>query len=252
MNIQQAIFNLQNPNRKSDAARSIEHRLRMLILALFSIAPPAFAQTTTLYTKPVAGAAGGISGRVDQTLTHALALNRDRVQCFRAELLDGGKMFRFPGLPTGKYDLVLISKSDVIYEGLELGRDAEKLTGTPKKNLELRVTKSDTFFNKAIIHRVGLSEDGNKILALIERVRDKLILKQSGEQLKSNLRRIEVADFLKATDDWTLTESRHLYREEAPQGEGMSFCKHRLLPELGNVRVIDSVKDLGAIALPLP
>jgi hypothetical protein len=226
--------------------------MRAIGCSLFVSATAIYAQTTTLYTKPVAGAAGGISGRVDQPVSHAIALNRDRVQCFRAELSDGGKVFRFPGLPVGKYDVVLITKGDVIYEGLELGGDADKLSSAPKKNLELRVTKSDTFFNKAKIHRLGLIEDGTKVLALIERVRDKLILKQSGEQLKSNLRRIEVADFVKAADDWTLTESRHLFREEAPLGEGMGFCKHRLLPELGNVRVIDAVKDLGAIGLPPP
>ena len=250
MNSRHRPLNWQHPTGNRYAKRGSLIGCWMFALSL--VASAAFAQTTTLYTRPVAGASGGISGRVDQTLTHALALNRDRVQCFRAELSDGGKVFRFAGLPTGKYDLLLITKGDTIYEGLELGGDAEKLSGTPRKNLELRVTKSDTFFNKAQIHRVGLIEDGNKVLALIERVRDKLILKQSGEQLKSNLRRIEVADFVKAADDWTLTESRHLYREETPLGEGMGFCKHRLLTNLGNVRVIDAVKDLGTIALPPP
>ena len=221
-----------------------------IVTALLGFVPGALAQTTTLYTKPVAGAAGGISGRVEQVLTHAIALNRDRVQCFRAELSDGGKAFRFSGLPTGKYDLVLIAKNDVIYEGLALGEDGDKLTGTPRKNLETRVVKSDTFFNKAQIHRLGFIEDGNKVVALIERVRDKLILKQSGETLNSNLRRFEVADFVKAADDWTLAESRHLYREEAPVGAGMGFCRHAFVAELGNVRIIDTVKELGSIALP--
>lgn len=226
--------------------------LPVIVLAGVVIASPVLAQTANLYTKPVAGAAGGIGGRVDAVLRHAIALNRDRVMCFRAELTEGGKVFRFSGLPTGKYDLVLVTKGDVIYEGLGLGDEGEKLAPTPRKNLDTRVVKSDTFFNKAQIHRLGVIEGGERVLALIERLRDKTILRQSGEALNSNLRRFEVADFVKAADDWTLTESRHLYREEAPLGEGMGFCKHRFLAELGNVRIIDTPKELGSLTLPPP
>lgn len=224
--------------------------MRRLLLIFACNAMSAIAQTTTLYTKPVAGAVGGIAGRVEQPLTHALALNRDRVQCFRAELSEGGKAFRFSGVPTGKYDLVLVSRAGTIYEGLELGDQPEKLAGIPKKNLETRVIKSDTFFNNSRIHRLGFIDDGNKVVALIERTRDKTILKQSGDQLMSNLRRIEVADFVKAADDWTLAETRHLYREEAALGAGMAFFNARHIEGLGNVRVIDAVKDIGTVALP--
>lgn len=224
--------------------------MRIAILFAASLAGPALAQTTTLYTKPVTNAPGGISGRVEEPLTHAIVLNRDRVQCFRAELGEGGKVFRFSGLPTGKYDLVVVTKAGAIFEGIDLGGESEKLTSAPRKHLEARVTKSDTFFNKAQIHRLGLIDNGGRAVALIERVRDKTILKQSGEPLMWNLRRIEVAEFVRAADDWTLIESRHLYREEAPLGEGMGFFRHRALPELGNVRVIDAVKDVGTIRLP--
>lgn len=208
------------------------------------------AQTTTLYTKPVDGAAGGIAGKVDQELTHAIALNRDRVQCFKGELTDGGKAFRVAGLPTGKYDLILVTKTGAIYEGVELGEDASKLPTVSVKNTETRTTKADTFFNKVKIHRNGLIEGGEKQLLFVERMRDKEILKQSGEVLKANLRRLEVVELIKATDDWQFFNTRHVYREEAPVGPGMGFFTHKYVPGLGNVRVIDSVKDLGTIALP--
>ena len=46
----------------------------------------------------------------------------------------------------------------------------------------------------------------------------------------------------------TVTEEQ--LREEAPIGTGMGFfpCKHQ--EEIGNLRIIDGVKDLGSITLP--
>jgi hypothetical protein len=198
----------------------------------------------------VAGATGGIAARVDQELTHAIALNRDRVQCFRGDLSDGGKAFRIGGLPIGKYDLILVTKSGTIYEGIDLGADASRLPAISKQNTETRIGKADTFFNKVKILRNGLIEDGEKQLLLVERLRDKEILKQSGEVLKANLRRLEVVELIKAADDWQFLNTRHVYREEAPVGPGMVFFADKYVAGLGNVRVIDSVKDLGTLALP--
>ena len=241
---------------------NIEHRTKhfaipspvwcstFLLLLLIAIARPLSAQTATLYTKSDSAAAGGIAGKVEKELTHALALSRDRTHCYKAELGEGGKSFRFTGLPTGKYDLIFVGKNGVVYEGVELGGDNDKLTGTPLKNMQARIEKQDKFFNKAKIHRWGLIENGEKLLAFVERVRDGVILKQSGEQLMSNLRRFEVLELVRGGDDWTQAESRHVYREEAPIGPGMNFFQHKNVPALGNVRVIDSVKDLGSIALP--
>ncbi len=209
----------------------------------------ASAQTSNLYTKPHTDASGGLSGRVDQEVTHALALEHDHVSCYKAELSEGGKAFRFTGLPTGKYDLVFVTKSGAVYEGLALGDDP-KLSPPSQKHLEERVNKADTFFNKAKIVRFGSTNNGETLLVFIERDRDKQILKQSGEVLKANLRRLEVTELEKATDDWQMMTGRHLYREEAELGPGMDFFKHKYIPEIGNVRVIDSNKDLGTISLP--
>jgi len=172
------------------------------------------------------------------------------VQCFKADLADGAKSFRLVGLPTGKYDLILVTKSGAIFEGINLGEDASKLSPAVLKNAGERINKADTFFNKARIHRTGLIEDGEKQLLFVERVRDKEILKQSGEVLKANLRRLEVVELIKAADDWQFLNTRHVYREEAPVGPGMAFFSDHYVPGLGNVRVIDSVKDLGSIVLP--
>jgi hypothetical protein len=220
-----------------------------ILLAALALAPAAvFAQTANLYTKPAAGAAGGLTGRVDRELTHAIALHHDHKQCFRAGLSDGGKAFRFAGLPTGKYDLVLVAKSGAVFEGLVLGE--EPSIGTEEReHLFKSLNKADSFFNKWQLHRAGSVEGGEKLLLFVERIRDKTILKQSGEQLKSSLRRLEIAEMAKAADDWNFVDSRHIYREEHPLGE-LPFFYHGRIEKLGNVRVIDVVKDLGTIALP--
>ncbi len=221
-----------------------------LVLGLLALARPVCAQSDNLYTKPHTDAPGGLSGHVSQELTHAIALEHDRVSCYRAELSDGNKGFRFPGLPTGKYDLFFVTKSGAVYEGAALGEDASKLSPGSLKNFETRVNKADGFFNKAKVDRIGLIEDGSRLLAFVERLRDLATVRQSGEALNSNLRRLEVIEFDKAADDWQMMKNRHLYREEQPQGPNMAFLKHKYLPEISGVRVVDSVKDLGTIALP--
>ena len=224
-------------------------KLAFLMLGLSSL--QAMAQTANLYTKSVPEAKGGITGSCTEALTHAIALSRDRVACYRGSASDDGKGFTFSGLPTGKYDLVLITRGGVVYEGLFLGETGpETITGPLRKNLEERIAKADNFFNKSILHRFAVTEDGNLILAFVERLRDKLILKQSGETLNSNLRRFEIIDLAKATDNWQMMTSRHIYREEQPVGEGMGFLAHKNVPELGNIRVIDTAKDIGKIVLP--
>ncbi len=224
------------------------HRLLPILLALLAFAGGAAAQTANLYTKPDPSASGGLTGKVDKELTYAIALSRDRTHCYRAELTEGGKAFKFAGLPTGKYDLVLVSKGSV-YEGLVLGARAADLTDEQKKNVAIRLNKADNFFNKWKLHRVGIEEDGEKLVCFIERLRDKEILKQSGEVLQSSLRRFEVATMNKANDDWDFADTRHIYREEQPLGT-LSPLKHERVESLGNLRIIDAVKDLGSIALP--
>ena len=223
--------------------------MRPFLLLLLGLSASALAQTAVLYTKPVAGATGAISAKVDAELTHAIALNRDYSQCFRGDLADGGKSFRIAGLPTGKYDLICVTKAGQIFEGVEVGEDGSKLPADSIKHSEARITKADTFFPKAKVHRFGLIEGGEKMMLFVERIRDTLILRQSGETLNSNLRRIEVVELIKAKDDWQMLNTRHIYREEAPMVPNMPFFTHKFVPELGNVRVIDSIKDLGSISL---
>lgn len=218
-------------------------------LASLAFASTALAQAGRIYTQPEPANPGGIAGRVPSELTHAVAIEHDRTRVYLAQLSGGGTEFRFEHLPIGKYDLVLFTKSGPVFEGLALGA-AATLAEAPAAHLKERVTAQDGFFNQATIHRMGLSEDGETLLAFVERYRANKIYKQNGEILGELVRRFEVIEFARAEDDWQLTTTRHFYREGEPVPAHPDFRKTVDIPALGGVRVINQLKDLGEIALP--
>ncbi len=220
----------------------------MLLLALCS-ASPLFAQAGRIYTKADYLDTGAIRGHIAQELTHAMAVNHDRVHVFLADLTEGGRGFRFDHLPVGKYDLVLITKSGVACEGLALGEPVT-LSETSAKNLDKRISVADSFFNRYKVHRTGISPDGEMLLAFVERFRANDVLKGSGEALGQMIRRFEIIELARATDDWQMTSTRHVYREGEPIVPKPQFRKSIHLPALSNLLVVKNPKDLGEIALP--
>jgi len=225
-------------------------QLAVCLLALILIGTTALADPGRIYTKPDTTAPGGIEGSTGIELTHAVAIDHERSHVYRAELSDSGRKFLFSHLPVGKYDLVLLAKNRVVYEGLILGDAPMTFPIAVLENLKKRVAVADTFFNRHIIHRTGF--EGDRALVFVERIRDKLILKQSGEKLGGNLRRFEIIELEQAADDWQMVSTRHIYREEEPLESSPPFFEHFQVSELGNIRVVDSVKQLGLIPLPKP
>lgn len=218
----------------------------VVVLAL-SFTASLCADPGRIYTKPDPLATGGIEGTVAMPLTHALAMDHDRVRVYRADLSDGGKRFEFLHLPVGKYDLVLVANG-AVYEGLALGDTAESLAPTSAQHLRERIGAADSFFNRYTIHRSGLN--GDQALAFVERIRDRLTLKQSGEKLDANLRRFEIIELARADDDWQMAATRHFYREEEPVRGNPPFMKCFFVSAIGNLRVVDTVKELGSLTLP--
>lgn len=217
----------------------------ILFLALLPCA--GFAQAGRIYTQPEPANTGALHGKAPGELTHAMAVERDRVRVYSAALEDSGTGFRFEQLPPGKYDLVLVSKDGAVYEGLELGKPAE-LSSESQANMEKRIAVADGFFNRHTIHRTGVSEDGEILLAFVERYRADNVLKGSGEALGKLVRRLEIIELTRATEDWQMSASRHLYREGEPMDK-TQFLKSQHLPGLGGIRVIDAPKELGSIQL---
>lgn len=200
-----------------------------------------------IYTKPDDAGTGTISGGVKgAVLTHALAVERDRTRVYRADLDGAGTRFRFEKLPVGRFDLVLVTTDNRVIEGLAIG-PAPDLPEDRAKHLEQGVTKADSFFNRRIRHRTGI--EGEVALVFVERIRDRQILRGSGEQIDANLRRLEIIELREADDEWQMVKTRHLFREETPKIKGIPFLVHQHLPALGGLRIASAPRDLGVIDL---
>lgn len=220
----------------------------ILAAAMAAYGPVAMADGPgRIYTKPAAEDTGAITGKVQgATLTHALAVERDRKRVYQAELSDGGTGFRFGNLPVGRFDLVLVTRDNRVVEGLELGPKPQ-VPATSQQNLDAGVAKADSFFNRHVVHRSGVSD--GVALVFTERIRDETILRGSGERVNAYLRRLEIIELREASDDWQMVGTRHLYREETPLVKGIPFLKHQHLQTLGGLRVADRTRDLGVIDL---
>jgi hypothetical protein len=201
-----------------------------------------------IYTIPDPSAGGGIALSVDTALTHAMAVEHDRKRVFNGAISPDGLQVKFEHLPTGKYDVVLTAKNRNVFEGIDLGPEPHGLSEISLKNMQDRVATADTFYNRWIIHRTGISEE--TALLFVERLRDKQIYEQSGKTLPNNLRRFEIIEMRQASDTWQVADTRHLYRETEPIEPSPPFFKHACVAALGSVRVIDQVKNLGKLELP--
>lgn len=200
-----------------------------------------------IYTKPAEGDTGIISGKVaGAVLTHAIAVERDRTRVYLAAMDSDGTGFRFEKLPVGRFDLVLVTKDSRVIEGLGMGA-AKDLAADRAKHLEAGVAKADSFFNRHATHRVGV--EGEIALAFVERIRDKQILRGSGEEFDAGLRRLEIIELREAGDEWQMVRTRHLYREETPRIKGIPSLTCFHLPALGGLRVAGEPRDLGTIDL---
>lgn len=215
-----------------------------------------------IYTAPDAGATGGIEGKVEDVElgmciaieSPTIAADPEKIRVYRAVPDIGGdaakpvSTFKFTGLPTGKYDLVLIDRTRHMWEGILLGEDgSSKFTQTQQTNLTTRINVADTYWNQRVIHRIGV--DGERALLLVERLRVGLILKQSGEKFGGYQRRLEIVELHQAADDWQMVRTRHFYRLGEPAETMTPFLKDIHVAALRGIRVVDSIKQLGALDL---
>jgi hypothetical protein len=230
---------------------SLAVTIRVLGTLLAVITPisslPASGDPGRIYTAPDPSANGGIEGKTPVSVTHALAVDHERLHVYRGKLSDGGRSFSFSNLPVGKYDIVLVDEGKTIWEGVNLGEPLPPLGEKSSANLKQRIAAADAFFNTHVVHRLGLL--GDHSYAFVERLRDRNTLTQAGTSM-GNVSRLEIIEFQQAEDDWQMTETRHIYREEEPKKQGAPFMKHFHVSELGNIRVIDTLKKLPPLAFP--
>ena len=200
-----------------------------------------------IYTKTNPTDTGRITGEVTgTTLTHAIAVERDRTRVYLATLDQSARKFDFNHLPVGRFDLLLVTQDGRLVEGLALGA-VSNLPAPRARHLAEAVAKADSFFNRHVCHRSGIK--GETALVLTERIRDQQILRGSGEPLNANLRRLEIIELQQADDDWQMTRTRHLYREETPRQDNTPFLVLTQLPSLSGVRITTTTRDLGNLDL---
>ncbi len=221
------------------------------ILLTFLIPPAAIADGPgRIYTKTLTTDNGIITATLKgAVLTHAIAVERDRTRVYLGTLEAAGSGFRFSNLPVGRYDLVLVTKDNRVVEGLALGA-AAVLPADRAQHLEQGVAKADSFFNRRLSHRAGIT-DGTALI-FVERIRDDTILRGSGEDLGAGLRRLEIIELQAAADEWQMLRTRHLYREETPRLKGIPFFSHLHRADLGGLRVAATPRDLGTLDLTPP
>ncbi len=211
-------------------------------------------QSSHLYTAPDPAAGGGIHGRVSQLekpIVSAFAqASDDWKRVYRGDLSSDRMEFTFSGLPVGVYDLFILY-ADSFYEGLSLTRDENTLTDKDKASIKAAIMKSTAFFNEKEIHRCeGNTGYAGKARCVLQEVRTRPVTLQSAET-RSNIqiRSIKLILPEDVGPGWSVINSREIVRQEVAATDVRGFLTHHFVPELGHIRVIDKIKELGNLSL---
>jgi hypothetical protein len=184
-------------------------------------------QSSFLYTAPDPAAEGGLHGRVIRPAKPLLNVfaqaSDDWKRVYRGTLNAEKNEFRFSGLPVGLYDLVILY-DDCFYEGLSLMRDENTLTDKDLESIKGAIMKSTPFFNEKKIHRC----EGTTGYAGTARC---LLPEDVGM-------------------GWSVVNTREFVRQEVAATDVKGLLPHHFVAELGNIRVIEKIKELGDLSLP--
>ena len=211
--------------------------------------------STRLYTAPDPSAKGGIHGRLknhSQLLLEVFAVVPENPNLvYRGEVSTNGYEFSFTGLPVAKYDLMLVGQNK-FYEGFRLTQVNDTLTPKDNKLIEAIVTKSVPFFNVKKTHRCqGTTGQNGKARCMLQEARTLPITLQSGEVRRDiQIRSIRLAllEDIGATG-WQLVTTREIVRMEVGPADVKGILPHAYLPALGQIRVMDEIKELEEIDL---
>jgi hypothetical protein len=222
-------------------------RAGCLLAVLLLVGGTALAERDRLYSEPDPSSTGGIRGQVarpERALRQVLAIPSDepRLVYEGTRSGPGEREFSFSGLPMRKYDLIFVFDDD-FYEGLELVREEDTLTDEDRAKIKATIDKAEPYFTRRIIHRVqGTTGRGNMARAICTFLRDRA--STNGSDYRRTFRLYILKD---VGPGWQVVRSRDLYPIwTAPVH---ATPKHHFDPKLSQIRVTDSVKDLGTITL---
>ena len=211
-------------------------------------------QSGYLYSAPDAAAAGGIRGRVirpSKPILYVFAQAADDwKRVYRGELSADRTGFSFSGLPVGMYDLVVLY-NDCFMEGLSLTRDENTLTDKDTAAISEAIMKSNPFFNEKKIHRCeGTTGYAGRARCVLQEIRTRPVTLQSAE-IRSDIqvRSIKLVLPEDVGIGWSLVNTREIVRQEVLATDSKGLLAHRFVPELGRIRVIEKIKELGDLSL---
>jgi len=216
---------------------------------------PKGGRSTRLYTSPKAGAAGGIRAEVPRTcgrLIAAVAVNRHRPErVYAAQVAANGYGFSLRGLPVGMYDLALFFRLHFC-EGMALHPSDDELTRPDLDAIEAVLSKTAMYFNEKRIHRcAGRPGDGGRARCVLQEIRSTRKRAASGTPvvLATKPRSFKLGLLADSGVGWEVVTTRELLRDEAGKDSRTGFLEHRYSTALSGIRVVDSVKQLGTLAL---
>lgn len=229
-------------------------RPSMLVFAVALTCASAQAQGLKyLYTQPDPSSSGGIKGKIvspAKPIKYVFALPPNQPKFIYIGTVTGtdSREFVFEHLPPEKYDLIVMFE-DCFYEGLVLSRAPNTLTKKDMTMIDDILSKSEPFFNIKNIHRIeGTTGKGTG----------------SCRGIASFLRKGETGDFTGALYDgvrfslklvlledvgpaWQVKKTREItvfFLDDLDK-----VLKHHYSEKLLQIRVTDSIKDVGEINL---
>lgn len=204
----------------------------------------------TLYTDPDPSANGGLRGTVVYPLDRLVAVMamppHNPRSVYRGEITGGGNGFRFQGLPIAKYDLVLVFEK-AFYEGLTLTYDEDTLTEEDRRAIAAHIHQSIPFFNVKRVHRIqGTTGREGTARSVLQELRTREIRRTPpGTRVRS----LKLAFSEDVHIGWQMVHTRELLHQEARPGHYKELLTHHFHPDLGDIRVINSIRDLGELDL---
>jgi hypothetical protein len=223
---------------------------------LGGLAAAALGQVSTgayLYTPPDPSAGGGIRGRIsapDKPLAAAYALPADEPRFVYKGAVAGKdkREFSFAGLPTGKYDLLLVF-DDVFYEGLTLARKDDSLAAKDRESIEAIIAKTEPYYTTKTVHRLGgqggTSGEARCICSFFRAKESVGFI--DGAVYPDHRRSLKLVVLEEVGPGWQVVKTREIHTAMVKPGTGL--LAHVYRHNLGGIRVIDQVKDVGDIDL---
>jgi len=203
-----------------------------------------------LYTAPDPSAGGGIRGQVTACdgLAAAYALPPDEPRYVYKGVVGTNGTFAFAGLPPSKYDLILVF-ADRFCEGLTLSRQGAAVPAGDHEAIERIVRDSEPYYTRKTLHRVegsGGTEGAARCICTFLRDKESIGF-IDGKIYPDHRRSLKLVLLEQVGPGWQVVRTREIHTSMIKPGTPP--LSHEHVPGLGSIRVTDSVKDLGVIAL---